>query len=382
MSGFSLKDQLFNREKAEYLAGLFAAQDPSFDARAFVQSVMKKLPALELKQRIVLIAEILEGHLPTRFPNAAAQILRSLPPPLDPDRTDDDFGDFIFAPLGEFVVRNGLTPEFLNLSLETLREITQRFSMEDALRAFLRKFPVETISRLTCWATDSNYHVRRLVSESTRPLLPWSGRVDVPVETTLPLLDVLHADRTRYVTRSVANHLNDIAKTRPDLVVTTLRRWHKAARQDHRELLWITRHALRTLVKRGHPDALSLLGYDPTPGVAVGEIRLARSTLAPGESLEFSVDISALRDEALVVDYAIDFVKAGGKRSVKVYKAAKLSLSKGETHTVSRSHRLLSEATTYRLYPGEHRLTIQINGQRVGTVSFCVSGMVQGSENL
>jgi 3-methyladenine DNA glycosylase AlkC len=373
MSGFSLKDHLFNRAKVEYLAGLFTAQDPAFAKSEFVDQVMKKLPSLELKQRIVLIAETLEGFLSNHFPAAVAQIVASLPPPLDESRTDDDFGDFIFAPLGEYVVRQGATRAHLAQSLSTLKEITKRFSMEDAMRAFIRPFPRETIRELTRWVKDRNYHVRRLVSESTRPLLPWSGRIDLPVETTLPLLDVLHSDRTRYVTRSVANHLNDIAKSHPELVVQALQKWHALAKQDRQELQWMTRHALRTLVKRGHADSLRLLGHDPAPKLTIGEIRIAKRKLAPGDALEFYLEISALRDECLVIDYAIDFVKAGGKRSTKVFKAAKLSLSQGESRTVCKKHKLHAQATTYQLYAGKHQLTVQINGQAVGTKSFLVT---------
>ncbi len=373
MTGFSLKDHLFNRDKVEYLAGLLSANNPAFAKHEFVNRVMKKLPALELKQRIVLIAESLEGQLANSYPDAVAQIIASLPPPLDESRTDDDFGDFIFAPLGEFVVRKGATREHLAISLGALKEITKRFSMEDATRAFIRLFPQQTTRELTRWAKDRNYHVRRLVSESTRPLLPWSGRIDLPVERTLPLLDILHCDRTRYVTRSVANHLNDIAKSHPALVVQTLQRWHSLAKQERQELLWMTRHALRTLVKRGHADSLRLLGLDPAPKLSVGEIQLAKHELAPGETLEFCLEITALRDEMLEIDYAIEFVKAGGKRSTKVFKATKLSLSHGEKRTVSKRHKLHAQATTYQLYSGEHRLTIQINGQPVGTKSFLVT---------
>lgn len=372
MTGFSLKDHLFNRQKVEYLAALLATHSADFNQRRFVTNVMKKLPSLELKQRITLIAEVLETQLPQHFPDAAAQIVGSLPPPLDESRTDDDFGDFIFAPFGEYVVRNGLRLEQLSLALKTLKEITKRFSMEDALRFFIRQFPQETVLELTSWAKDPNYHVRRLVSESTRPLLPWSGRIGMSADVTLPLLDRLHADPTRYVTRSVANHLNDIAKTNPELVVQTLKSWHNQAKQDPQELQWITRHALRTLIKRGHAPSLKLLGFNPKPQLTISAIRLAKTTLTPGETLEFAVDIVALRNESLVVDYAIDFAKAGGKRSIKVFKAAKLSLKKGEARTVSKKHKLHAQATTFRLYPGEHMLTIQINGQSVGSQPFTI----------
>ncbi len=173
---------------------------------------------------------------------------------------------------------------------------------------------------MASWTNDTNYHVRRLVSESTRPLLPWSGRLGLPVERMLPLLDSLHADRTRYVTRSVANHLNDIAKTKPEVVVHTLQQWHKQARQDPEELSWMTRHALRTLIKQGHADSLKLLGYRTAPKLSVGELRLAKSTLAFGDTLDFSIELTALRDESLMIDYTIDFMKAGGKRAKRFSK--------------------------------------------------------------
>ncbi len=367
---FSLKDHLFNREKTEYLGELFAANDSEFSKKAFVSSVMKKLPALELKQRIVLIAEVLESHLPDHFPAAVERMMGSLPPPLDESKTDDDFGDFIFAPLGEFVVRNGLKLEHLDLSLQAIREITKRFSMEDSIRAFLREFPNQTLGELTKWTQDPNYHVRRLVSESTRPLLPWSGRIDLPVEVSIDLLDRLHADKTRYVTRSVANHLNDIAKSNPVLVVKTLEKWRDLSRQSAKELEWMTRHSLRTLIKKGEPGALKLLGFRSEPKISVGKLRLTQKRLVPGDTLEFSFDITAERDESLVIDYAIDFVKAAGKRSSKVFKAAKIDLKKGQTTKIRKRHKLLANATTFRLYGGEHFLSVQINGQVVAKIAF------------
>ena len=221
-TGFSLKDQLFNREKVEYLAGLFRAADRRFDASGFVATTMSQLNQLELKERITHIATVLEDYLGSDFRIAAEQIVAALPRPLDPNCTDNDFGDFIIAPLGQFVVRNGLEAKHLRLSLKTLKAITMRFSMEDAIRAFINAHPTTTLKELERWSTDSNYHVRRLVSEGTRPLLPWSGRLSIDRSAPLRLLDTLHADPTRYVTRSVANHLNDLSKQDAQLVLGIL----------------------------------------------------------------------------------------------------------------------------------------------------------------
>ena len=359
---FSLKDHLFNADRVRFLALQFSTAVAGFDGESFVSAVMKRLKMLELKQRIVLIAETLERFLADDFPIAARQILAALPPELDPTKTDDDFGDFIIAPLGEFIVRRGMAAEHVALSLRTLKEITKRFSMEDALRSFINFHPEKTLRELAKWSNDRNYHVRRLVSECTRPRLPWSGRLSIEHTVPLPFLDQLHADGTRYVTRSVANHLNDIAKVDPPLVLKTLGRWRELRKQQPDELDWICRHALRTLVKQGHAQTMEFLGWSTNPQVAVSEIELQQSVVVMGEALEFAVTITAHRDEALVVDYVIDFVKANGGLSPRVFKAKRLNLHRGESVMVSKRHPLLATATTYRLFPGTHRLTIQVNG--------------------
>lgn len=360
---FSLKDKLFNRSRVQYLAGLFTAANDSFDAASFVKRVMASLKPLELKERIVLIATTLQEHLAADFPAAASQIVAALPAPLDPSRTDDDFGDFIFAPLGEFVVRNGLSRRHCKRSLKTLKEITQRFSMEDAIRAFINEFPDETLAELQKWSTDRNYHVRRLVTEGTRPILPWSKRISLDVSTALPLLDTLHADNTRYVTRSVANHLNDITKSQPDLVLRTLKRWGKLREQSDSELQWMTRHALRTMVKQGDARALRLLGYRPEPRVEVHDFSVNPQQIRPGDAFEFSFTVSATRDEPLVVDYVIDFVKANGQLAPKVFKLKQVTIHKGDRLSFNKRHVLRANATTYTLYPGWHGVTVQINGK-------------------
>lgn len=372
-TGFSLKDQLFNRERVGYLARLFGDADSRFDDVAFVRETMRGFKKLELKERIVHIAAQLEKHLDEDFRIAAKQIRDALPPPLDPTRTDDDFGDFIFAPLGEFVVRNGLTKAHLRLSLRTLKEVTQRFSMEDAIRGFINEYPTQTMSQLEKWAAHKNYHVRRLVSEGSRPMLPWSKRLVIPRTLPLPLLDRLHADPTRYVTRSVANHLNDIAKVEPDTVLNTLQRWRKQGKQDKVELAWMNKHALRTLVKKGNQKALRFLGFRPNPKVRVSEFALRSAQLKPGDAVEMSFRIEADRAEALMVDYVIEFVKANGSLSPKVHKLKQIELEKGQSVLLQKRHILRANATTYTLYPGRHFIALQINGRAFGKCEFQLS---------
>lgn len=359
-SGFSLKDQLFNAGKVRYLAGLFAGADPAFDADAFEVQVMARLPELELKERIVWIAECVGTVYPAPLPDIAPVLRAALPEPLDPTLTDDDFGDFIFSPLGELVAARGLE-EHPDLSLDLLEEITQRFSMEWAIRPFLNRWPDLVLARMADWAAHDSYHVRRLVSEGTRPRLPWGQGVSLPKDAPLPLLDLLHADRARFVTRSVANHLNDLTRHDPEMVMDRLEAWRDADRQNAKELDWMTAHALRVLVKEGHPRALTLLGYD-----AEAEIGCAITLLTPqvkiGEALEFEVTLEAPQKQPVLVDYVIRFPRPDGRERRKVFKLKQGVAGPGKPLVLRKRHPLRGDATTFSLHPGLHRVEVQVNG--------------------
>ncbi|MHA6264021.1 hypothetical protein ACXYMO_12530 [Arenibacterium sp. CAU 1754] len=357
-SGYSLKDQLFNLEKVRYLAGLF---DGAVKPAAFESQVMSRLGELELKERIAWIAACLADHLPGDLPQAAPILRAALPPPLDPGKTDNDFGDFIFAPLGEFVVNAGLE-DHPHLSLDLIEEITQRFTMEWAIRPFLNRWPDLVMDRLGHWVEHDNYHVRRLASEGTRPRLPWGQSVGLALDDPLPLLDVLHADRARFVTRSVANHLNDISKKNPDLAMDRLSMWHRADRQSRKELDWITGHALRGLVKAGHPRALSMLGYDPEADLDCA-ITLASDKVRIDDMLELNVKITAAQETPVLVDYVLWFHKADGGQKSKVFKMKQSLARAGVPMNLKKSHRMKGDATTFRLWPGPHAVEVQVNGK-------------------
>lgn len=358
-SGFSLKDQLFNLERVRYLAGLFS-DAPGFETARFEARVMERLPELELKARIAWIAECLEEAMPGDLSVVGPAIRNALPPPLDPTKSDDDFGSFIFAPLGEWVVNTGL--EDPDRGLDLLREITQRFSMEWAIRPFLNRWPDLVLSRMEGWAEDDHYHVRRLVSEGTRPRLPWGQGVSLPLDAGLPLLDRLHGDPTRFVTRSVANHLNDITKKEPDLVLARLADWRDQGRQADKELAWMTAHALRGLIKAGHPGALEMLGFDAEADLGC-KLRLGQDSLRIGEALDIGCEITGAQAMPVLVDYIIWFAKPDGGQRSKVFKLKQAKLTAGKSLILQKNHRLKGDATTFRLSPGPHAVGIQVNGK-------------------
>jgi len=369
---FSLKDHLFNEETVGRLAGRFDNSYPLFDRDRFETDVFAAMPSLELKQRITMIADVLADQLPEDFDEAAGVIGMALPPPLDPALSDDDFGEFTIAPLGDYVARWGIGQENYETSIALLKELTMRFSMEGYIRPFLASYPDETLDTLTTWADDPNYHVRRLVSEGTRPTLPWASRIPIDIKAPIPLLDKLQADPTRFVTRSVSNHLNDISKIDSELAVGTLERWKEAGRQEPKELAWMTRHALRSLIKRGDPAAMQLLGYSISPAIEVESLVVHTSdgVVRIGDVLEFAVTVNAKSDERLLVDYVIDFVKKNGSTRSKVFKLRQFELIKDEERTLEKRHRLPASATTFTLYPGTHSLSVMVNGNVMATTEF------------
>jgi len=356
---FSLKDELFNPQSVSRLTGWLSAAHPDFDAAGFQTDVLDAFPELALKARIAHMAATLDTYLPQDYPAALKIILAALPDKLDPTRTDDDFGDFILAPLNLFVARRGATEEHLECSFDALREMTMRFSAEDAVRTFINAFPERTLAFLQDCAADDNYHVRRWASEGTRPKLPWSGKINIDHTDPLPILDALYADPTRYVTRSVANHLNDIAKIDPDLVVETLARWKKAGKQEQAEMDFIVEHACRTLIKKGDPAALALLGFGDKPDVTIAELTTSTPSVTVGTALQ-----------KLMVDYVMVFAgHDGAPGGTKVFKLKRLDVEAGQEITIAKKHPM-KLMTTRRLYEGEHTVTLQINGHALNSLSF------------
>ncbi|MCF6245204.1 MAG: hypothetical protein L3J43_09220 [Sulfurovum sp.] len=367
---FSLKDELYNPQKIAMIANEIKEVYRSFKLDAFSQEVLEKFPKLELKERIYHIRDMLHKYLPDDYKEAINILLQALPSELDPSKSDDDFGDFIYAPYSEYVTAFGCTEEHLDFSLSALREITKRFSVEYAIRDFINNYPAQTLAMLETCAKSENYHERRLASEGLRGKLPWAKKLTIAYDEPLRHLELLYIDKTRYVTRSVANHLNDIAKIDAPLVLETLKRWKKSKKQESKEMAFIINHALRTLVKQGNAEALDMLGYEKEPAITVKDIVLKAENVKVGEALEFEVEIRAEDDVKLLVDYVIHFRTKKGTLSPKVHKLKKLSLKKGESIVLKKKHPFRANMTTRTLYAGEHLLEVQINGTIVDKKSF------------
>lgn len=297
-------------------------------------------------------------------------LLASLGPELE--RTDK-FGmePFRYLPHVFYVAKHGL--DDFETAMTAQYELTKRFSAEFSIRAFITRHPAATMERLRGWAGDANVHVRRLVSEGTRPRLPWAPRLRAFQEDPSPVLDLLEIlkdDPERYVQRSVANNVNDIAKDHPDRAAALCRAWLKDAPPGRR---WIVGHALRSLVKSGDLAALSVLGFGAPPRVAVTKVKLSPATVKLGGVLRFSfaVTSTAARTQRLAVDYTVHFVKANGRTRAKVFKLKTLTLKAKERVQCSGSVSF-APMTTRRSYPGRHRIEALINGVAYPLADFAV----------
>jgi hypothetical protein len=207
-----------------------------------------------------------------------------------------------------------------------------------------------------------------------RPKLPWAKKLTIDYRDPLPYLENLFFDKTRYVTRSVANHLNDIAKEDAPLVIETLKRWKTSGKQNAKEMDYMINHALRTLVKQGNEDALALLGYMPEPNINVSTFVLQEKEVSVGEALIFDFKVEAEEDMKLMIDYIIHFRTKAGTLSPKVHKFKKVSLKKGESLTLQKKHPFKANMSTRTLYEGEHKVELRINGTRYASATFRLRG--------
>ena len=363
---FSMKDAAFHKANISDLASRIKGSYPSFNEREFLNEVFSSLSDLELKERSALITQMLIKYLPDSFEEALTIILNSLP--LENAENElTGYDGFIIMPLTSFVSCKGL--DHFDLSTKALYEMTKRFTSEFDIRYFIQRYPQKMLNLLESWTEDESLHVRRLVSEGTRPRLPWAFQLKEyrkDPSKVLALLTFLKDDSELYVRRSVANNLNDISKDNPTAVIETLKSWQNGTSHMN----WLTKHALRTLIKEGNSEALSLLGYKQSDSLDV-KLTVTKKDLNLGESLELSAEIHSYEKESLpiMVDFIIWYKKANGTLMPKVFKLKKSSIKADENLVLNKKHKF-ADFSTRKHYSGEHHVALQINGKMYEKVTF------------
>ncbi|MCM3600527.1 DNA alkylation repair protein [Robertmurraya korlensis] len=324
---------------------------PAFDENQFLTFIYNgEWEQLEFKQRIRHITLALRESLPQPY-DTSIEILLTIAPKCKGV-------EYLFFP--DFVEVYGL--DHWETSIIALEQFTKYSSSEFAVRPFILKDETEMMIQMQQWAFDEDEHIRRLASEGCRPRLPWA-----PVLTTLkedptpilPILKTLKEDPSLYVRKSVANNLNDISKDHPNLLKQIVREW----RGKHPHTDWILKHASRSLLKKGDVEILQLFGYTSAANIGVQNFTLSCDQLSLGETLTFSFDIitESIESQNLRIEYGIDFMKANGKQTRKIFHLSQKTYPSGTTH-LTREH-VFKNLTTRKHYEGVHGICILVNGE-------------------
>ncbi|MDE3273036.1 DNA alkylation repair protein [Pseudoalteromonas sp. G4] len=260
--GSSLAD-LLNDNAIYYLARNIEIVHSDFDSEAFVKECLNAPEGLALMAKGQFIAKVLHQFLPPNYQAAINILTQTL---INADESSEEFGlaGFFYLPHSFYIAQYGLDAKYndgidpFDISMKAQYELTQRFSAEFCIRPFLIEQQARTLETLKDWQFDRNRHIRRLVSEGTRPKLPWGKRLPDIIKDPMPILPLLthlKDDSSLYVRRSVANSLGDIAKDHPSLVFDLLERWLEGA---NAELKWLIRHAVRYYAKKNVERALAI----------------------------------------------------------------------------------------------------------------------------
>jgi len=331
----------------------------AFDVDGFLASTLDETwDNLELKARGRKISTHMGEFLPQDFAAAIAVCDKVVP-------TCDGWFCMIFP---NFIEVYGGDAKNWDISIKALEMYTQYGSSEFAVRPFIIKDEARMMAQMYAWTKHENEHVRRLASEGCRPALPWAMALNSfkkDPASVLPILEALKADSSAYVRKSVANNLNDISKTHPDLVARLAKDWHgKNADTD-----WVVKHGCRTLLKKGNPDVLAIFGFDDADAVDVSGLTLDAPEIAIGGDITFSFKIAAAKDMKVRLEYGIDFMKANGKQSRKIFQISEMAMAKGQEKLYSKAHSF-ADLSTRKHYPGAHSVTLIVNGKERGTLDF------------
>ena len=359
-------DELISTSAAQTLTRTISAAGPGAGLPA-LRAAEQQLSGLSLRERADLLRDALLTDLPGTYADLARTVRAAL-------AGGPEFTGWLIWPVTSAVAVKAVeadaaaagTPASdaaaFDDALALLAELTSRLTSEFAIRTLLRHDLDRALGIIAGWTDSPDADIRRLASEGTRPYLPWSVRVPGIISrpgATVPLLDALYRDESEFVRRSVANHLNDLSRDNPELVVQTARRW-LADPAPH--TAGLVRRALRTLIKRGNTDALALLGFTPAAVEVSGPV-LASAQVPFEGTVRFTATIRNTGTEParLAIDYIVHHRKANGTQTGKTFKLTTATLAPGEELAVGRAHSF-RPITTRRYHPGPHAVTLQVNG--------------------
>lgn len=354
----NLKEE-FNKEFISRLADEFFLVHKSFKKKAFVDELYTpEWKNFELKERMRKITNSIHSNLPFAYTEQLECVMQVAP-------KFSGIQGFVFP---DFVQVYGLAD--FNISIKALEFLTEFSTSEFAVRPFIEKYLKETVKQLLIWSKSNNHHVRRLSSEGSRPKLPWAhplrGFIKDPTPV-LPILENLKNDESLYVRKSVANHLNDISKNHPELVLSVCKNWYGKTKNTD----WIVKQALRTLLKKGNKEALAIFGTSNADKIEVEALQLSKNKLKIGDGFTFTFELKNTDkiEQILRLEYIIHFMKSNGSTSPKIFKITETILSAQAKKQWVKKHQF-ANLTTRKHYTGKHQLAIVVNGDVKQLVDF------------
>jgi len=356
---------IFNRETIHNGALVIQSIYSSFDVDGFVNSIIDETwESLELKARGRQITLKLGKYLPSDYQEGIAIL----------EKVAAGYSSGLFVLGGsfpDFVEVYGQDEGNWNISINALEIFTKLWSSEFAVRPFILKDEECMMQQMLEWAGSENEHTRRLASEGCRPALPWAialPKFKKDPTPILPILTQLKTDPSMYVRKSVANNLNDISKTCPELVMQLAKDWYG----ENEYTDWIVKHGCRTLLKRGNSEVLAIFGYNSSASIDVTGFALESNNISMGEDLNFSFLVAVKEATKVRLEYAIDYVKARGKRNRKIFQISEISMKENQKKAYVKAHSF-ADVSTRKHYPGVHSITLIVNGKEKGTLDFEVT---------
>jgi len=353
-----LKDNYLTTSSISSFADVIKKHYSKFNKDKFIKLIFNgEWDSKELKERWRHVTISLHKMLPGNY-KTALEILIEIAPLVKGM-------DAICLP--DYVEIDGM--DDWDLSLPALGHFTKYSTSEFAIRPFIIENPEKAMSYMSQWADDKNENIRRFASEGCRPRLPWAIAIPefkndpAPI---LPILDKLKNDKSEFVRRSVANNINDISKDHPDLVLEICEQWFGQSENTD----WIVKHACRTLLKKGNKRALIIFGYHDPSEIEINELKIENNTVIIGDDLHYSFILKVSGEETSKVrlEYGLDFMKANGKQSRKVFKITENRYDPG-THSFSKKHSF-ADMSTRKHHEGRHDITVIVNGEEKATAGF------------
>lgn len=361
----SLLKDIYSPNFYESLTDSMHQLDASFNKNQFISQIyVEEFQQMELKQRMRHTTLVLHEFLPSDYPEAVRYLFLLIDQLRKNDAGDDKLA-YIFFP--DYIETFGL--EDYETSVKAIEYITQFITCEFAVRPFLAKYHNQMMMQMGKWSTHESYQVRRLASEGSRPRLPWAMAVPTLKKvpgTTLAILENLKNDPSEWVRKSVANHLNDISKDYPEIVIAIATSWKGLSKETDA----IIKHGCRSLLKQGHPEILAYYGLESTQ-IELNNFEILTPTVTIGNSIEFTLTVKNTSPsiQKIRMEYAIYYKRLNGQSSKKVFKISERDYQANESVVIHRKQSF-KIITTRKFYPGQHQISVILNGLEKKITSF------------